>query len=298
MTDAFEMWPSLLPREWPLVHAIQFGGKERDSALHFGGYYHAEEISWSEQQTNLRTADPVFIEAPLFHFSLCGTELSPEDSFVMAQFVSSHNCLGLSRTLLLSVRKWLEDFCWQDEDNDLQTGHMVCRFQSLEQIQQLPTLTFTLGGEGRVLHLPLASLVTSRIRVDSENSSVYDATLCIIQSDHFPSHSKDKIVFGILPMEQFYTVIDVEEGRVGLWDYMVNSTDGQSHSPLCPSPPTCIGQQELSTSTNECIDPTCRLWEQIDDETKTCGVVRTSESLHDNIAHSSDLFHCSRSHCL
>jgi len=269
---AFDMWPSLLPPEWPLVYGIQFGGKERESGFHFGGYQHAEQIVWSEQQTNLYTADPVFIEAPLFHISLCDVSLSPSEAFVTAQFVTSHNCLGLSRTLLFSLRKWLSDFCWQDEENDLQTGHIVCRFQSLNQIHELPVLTFQLAEEGPVLRLPLEALVTSRTRVDSDlQGNIYEASLCIIQSDHFPSHSKDKIVFGILPMEQFYTVIDVLEGRVGLWDYTMPNTTAELAA-LCPSPPECIGQQELRTSTNECVDPVCRLWEQVDEETKTCGV--------------------------
>lgn len=68
--------------------------------------------------------------------------------------------------------------------------------------------------------IPLSSLVTikTELREDRTGNLIgYEVSLCIIKSKQFYSHDKDKIIFGILPMENFYVVIDAEEFRVGLY---------------------------------------------------------------------------------
>ena len=176
----------MLPPDWPLVYGIQFGGSQRESFLHLGGYEHAEDMVWSEQQTNIGVADPVFIEAPFYGVSICGAELQTSTAFTTAQFVTSHNCLGLSRSLFSLVLAWLEDYCWE-VSGDLQGGQITCRFEDREQVNQLPSLAFRLSQEGPELRLQLSSLVTSLVLERGKDDLAYRAFLCVVQSDR-PGH--------------------------------------------------------------------------------------------------------------
>lgn len=116
---------------------------------------------------------------------------------------------------------WLHN-CHEDVSKDRDDGQVVCSFEKQEDIYNLPWLTFRLSEDGKLFALPLSSLVTIVTTLQEDrtgNVLGYEASLCIIKSKQFYSHDKDKIIFGILPMENFYIVVDAEEYRVGLYQY-------------------------------------------------------------------------------
>jgi len=264
--DRFDYWMKMVPREWPAVYGLQLKGELGESELHLGGCEHADDILWSEKQTNIDTEDILFVEAPLYRFSLCEEELLINSAFTVAQFVTYHNCLGLSQELFDQLLEWL-DFCEEDSQQDLDSGNIICSFKGTSADIYLPSLSFKLSEDGEPLALSLSSLITS---VTSKSDGLTRASLCIIRSKSFYSHDKEKIIFGRLPMENFYTAINAMEYRVGLYPYYHETNTTIDWHANCPAKKQCKGDETYDGSSNRCLDPTCRFFQYVDSDSKTC----------------------------
>jgi hypothetical protein len=180
----------------------------------------------------------------MFHLQFCQENLLRTRSFVIAQVVTSHYCLGLPKVLfqnvsqalfvlrlckpklsnqaftLVKILMWLSDFCFEElngSEEELESGQIVCQFDSISQIQTLPSISFRLSESGPVLELPLASLIGEVVEHAPGSQHLFEATLCIIYSDQFSHHQDDKIIFGLLALENFYFAVDTLHYRVGFY---------------------------------------------------------------------------------
>jgi len=236
--------------------------------LYSSGYEHSSELVWAERQSSGgKIPKKSVIEAPLFHIQICGENLLTTTSFVVAQVVTSHYCLGVPEFLFYNILSWLDSYCVDDSENrqrDLTVGNIQCYFNSEQQIHSLPSLTFQLAEEGKKFSIPLSSLASPY------NTTQNSTNLCIIQSDEYVQHPDYKIIFGLSVMENFYTVVDITKSRVAFYQNASEFEDVE----ICPKKPKCRGGQEYDPATNECQDPKCSayLFQYVDHDTKQCKV--------------------------
>ena len=152
-------------------------------------------------------------------------------------------------------------------------------------------LTFKLSENGDLFHLPLSSLITSVVNVPSvregEIQYAFKVTLGITRSYDFSYHTADKIIFGMMPMEQFYVAFNTEEHRIGLYQHPMN-TNGMTVTTLffhiliplllidtnlnCPEKSSCKGSQRYIPEINKCKNPICKFYETENDD-KECALV-------------------------
>ena len=114
----------------------------------------------------------------------------------------------------------MEDTC-ESVETDLIRGSIACIYDSIEEIDNLPSFTFSLSEEGSLFRIPLSKLITSQVELPSVRDGgvelQYRITLGIVRSGSFSYHTSDKIIFGMLPMELFYVAINTDEHRIGLY---------------------------------------------------------------------------------
>ncbi|TMW60273.1 hypothetical protein Poli38472_000315 [Pythium oligandrum] len=177
------------------------------------------------------------------------------------------------------------------------------RLSEIDDISQLPTLSFSLGHDGPVHQLPLQDLILQNYSGTS-TSSDSSAWVCIERSTSIihAGSSLFSAVEGDVTATQRYRLQGSMSLRVSnmyyspivfgqmvlfsLGDMLVDGTNKQvafrkpvnltstRALPICSQQTDCVGAQVYSSSRNACQDPDCSRYyfQSLDEETRQCVV--------------------------
>lgn len=255
-------------------------------------------VQWSEAPA---VAPAHSYTRPIFHLEMCGVRLFANYSSNWPVLVDTGAvCLSLPPEFYEAVMAWLPSRC--DFAMKINGRCRVGNDFTPIDYKRLPHITFRLSESGPPVAIPVSSLIVG---------SGVDATYCILStSPHTAARgiasldtSRSRVVFGTLVVSALYTVIDMEEDRLGwvscpqLCDPAVSDThvlpmwgagrfapkpallyEGTTEGTreLCQAQVTCVGGQIYYAPKNMCIDPDCDAYffQDMDPATHTCITVQ------------------------
>lgn len=244
----YQMLVALNPRLY--WFSLDFNLPGTQSTLALGGYDEAYTgvVVWSEQAA---------VPTTLFQFMVYDLELCEAPMMAAAMrtnpaFIdTSALCLTLPAEMFDAVTGWLPLVQVPCPDEQ---GFVTCRITSETLAAGLPSFSFRLSQDGDVLILPLLALVLdSGVEDGGIALCLRRGQLAMDTSSTEQYYSLGEIVFGSMAVRALYTVINIDEQRVGF----ANKNNFLVNEASCNAKVECADENSYDQSMNKCLVPPC-----------------------------------------
>jgi len=254
---------------------FSFKTKTQTDAINSYSPYNGSIVHWSERQYRINTflienqnqfLFDVGYLFTVYKLKLCGSLLLSNYSTTwQAQINTRMEGIGLPEPYYFMVVSWLRE---------LEGGGGISKWTD-EDIQSLPSLSFSLIEDGPMISVPLSALLlknvhgTRQFHVYNKGPVKYFGRVSIMRA--YPT-----IDLGTRVMQHIYTIFDINTLKVGLVQKIPKQSTTQGIvTNMCKPKPVCRGSQTYYEPMNTCVDPPCYLYyfQTVDSTTKTCKMV-------------------------
>ena len=241
-----------------------------ESYLHVGGVPADLQpmLAWAEPQP-VRRRDFRHHGMPVYHLSVCNVDVfaASETSHLFALVDTGAVCLTLPSIAVDVIMAWVPAECAQDQPYCLVP-------ESVQDVAELPALSFRLSEVGPPLYLPLSDLVFD-LKPDADGT--VRKAYCIL-ADEGPN-TVFRVSFGTMALRSLISVLDWDAGQVAFVQksthlprrdalpsnrQLASAEDGTRRAAAnvdiglqhCKARARCAGEQTLSR-LNYCENPSC-----------------------------------------